>query len=119
MKIETGLTDGAILAELGRRLERLRLSRNLTQAEVSEEAGVSKRTLERLETGRSVQLSNFIRLLRTLRIMEGLNLLIPEPQLSPIAQLELRGKVRRRASKKKELLIVSEKTWKWGSSECR
>jgi len=42
-------TDDSVLAELGGRLARIRLDRNLTQAQLAEQAGVSKRTIERLE----------------------------------------------------------------------
>jgi putative transcriptional regulator len=51
MKINAHLTDEAVLRELGERLSAARVSRNLTQAHVAEEAGISKRTLERLEAG--------------------------------------------------------------------
>ena len=44
MKINAQLTDEAILKELGGRLTSARLGRNLTQAALAEQAGVSKRT---------------------------------------------------------------------------
>ena len=50
-------TDGGILEELGKRLRRERLDRNLTQAALAREAGISKPSVERLEAGRSVQLA--------------------------------------------------------------
>ena len=51
MKATTQLTDEAILRLLGARLSGTRLERNLTQATLAEQAGVSKRTVERLEGG--------------------------------------------------------------------
>ena len=51
MKIETAFSDQAILQELGARIANTRLERNLTQADLAKEAGVSKRTVERLESG--------------------------------------------------------------------
>lgn len=54
-------TDAAVLAELGDRLSRRRLQRNLTQAQLAREAGVSKRTVIRLERGESSQVTNLIR----------------------------------------------------------
>lgn len=44
-------TDEAVLGELGRRLAQVRLGKNLTQAQLAAKAGVSKRTVERLEVG--------------------------------------------------------------------
>lgn len=94
-------TDETILEEIGYRLGRQRLALNLTQSELADQAGVSKSTVERIERGESAQLSSWIRILRALGFVEGLNQLIPEPQPSPMAQLKLRGKERQRARKKK------------------
>jgi len=92
MKIIKQATDEAILAELGGRLAKIRLDRNLTQAELATQAGVSKRTVERLETGAvATQLSGFIRVCRVLEVIERFELLVPEPVPSPVAQLKLAG----------------------------
>jgi len=53
MKISKTLADDAILAEIGERVTRRRLDLQLTQADVAEQAGVAKRTLERIEAGAS------------------------------------------------------------------
>ena len=99
MKIESQLTDDAILGELGARAARTRLERNLTQATLAEQAGVSKRTVERLEAGEvATQLSVFVRVCRALGLVDRLEALIPEPLPSPVAQLKLQGRTRRRAS---------------------
>ena len=108
------LTDDALLGELGAGLERARLERNLTQAQVAEQAGVSKSTLERLEKGASSQLINLIRILRALDLLEGLNQLLPETQFSPIEQVKLRGKARRRASSPKTVRADKTAPWRWG-----
>ncbi len=92
------MTDEAVLAELGDRLSRLRLQRNLTQAQLAREAGVSKRTLIRLESGESIQVTNLIRVVRALGLLGNLDAFVPPPLSSPIAQLRSRKKERRRAS---------------------
>lgn len=51
MRIGKDTTDEAVLRELGRRLAQVRLGKNLTQAQLAAKAGVSKRTVERLEVG--------------------------------------------------------------------
>lgn len=115
MKITTQATDDAVLAELGRRLARIRLERNLSQAQLAEQAGISKRTIERLESGAvATQLSGFIRVCRVLGVLERLDTLVPEPVPSPVAQLKLRGRQRRRASTAKPAK-PSVKTWQWGN----
>jgi len=62
--------ENAPLATLGHRLEQRRLARDLTQATLAREAGVSKSTIERLENGASVQLANLVRVLRALELLD-------------------------------------------------
>jgi transcriptional regulator with XRE-family HTH domain len=114
MKITKQATDAVVLAELGGRLTQVRLERNLTQAQLAEQAGVSKRTVQRLEAGEvATQLSGFIRVCRVLDVIERLDLLIPEPVPSPVEQLKLAGRKRRRASATKAAK-GSAKKWEWG-----
>lgn len=112
MKITNSHTDDTVLAELGERISKTRVSLQLTQAALAEEAGVSKRTVERIEGGSSVHFANLLRVLRVLDLLEGLNTLVPEPQPRPMDLLKLKGKERQRASSAN---IVSEpKPWTWG-----
>ena len=114
MKITKQATDEAVLSELGGRLAEVRLERNLTQAQLGEQAGVSKRTVERLESGSvATQLSSFIRVCRVLDVIERFDLLVPEPAASPVEQLKLRGRRRQRASAKRKTKAPSKK-WQWG-----
>jgi len=116
MKITENITDESVLRELGERLTAVRLERNLTQAALAEQAGVSKRTVERLESGQvATQLSGFLRVCRTLGLLERFDALVPEPLPSPIAQLKLQGKKRRRASGKRAAARTPG-NWTWGES---
>ena len=122
MKISTETTDQAILQELGARLAKVRLEKNLTQAQVADQAGISKRTLERLESGVvAAQLSAFIRVCRALDLLGALDLLLPAGGPGPIAQLKMRGRVRRRASSAAAPTVLNDPppaagTWTWGES---
>lgn len=113
MKISNQLIDQAILRQLGERLMRVRLERNLAQAELAIEAGVSKRTVERMEAGGATQLVNLVRVCRALGLVEGFETLIPEPVPSPVAQLKLRGRQRKRASSVKPAEPAGQ--WRWGT----
>jgi transcriptional regulator with XRE-family HTH domain len=114
MNIVKQATDRAILSELGGRLARARLERNLTQSQLAAQAGVSKNTLQRLESGSvATQLSGFLRVCRVLGLIERFDLLVPEPVPSPIEQLKLRGRQRRRASAKRKPMASPPK-WHWG-----
>jgi transcriptional regulator with XRE-family HTH domain len=119
MKIDRYLTDEAVLAELGGRLERTRLERNLTQRELAAEAGVERKALQRIEAGDSVKLTSLIRVLRALDLLDALDRLVPEPTPSPVELLKLHGKRRRRASgerRHKGAPARGEQTapWRWG-----
>ena len=112
MKISNQITDEVVLRELGARLARVRLERNLTQAGLAEQAGVSKRTVERMEAGGATQLVNLVRVCRVLDLLERFEALIPEPVASPVAQLKLRGKERKRASSARATTARAGK-WQW------
>lgn len=116
MRIGRESSEKAVLEELGERLSRYRLNRNQTQESLAEEAGVSERTIIRMEKGRSTQLNNLIRVLRVLDLLQNLDALLPAPPLSPIQQVKLRGKQRERASSSPQG-PVSKKPWKWGDEQ--
>jgi len=116
MRIDTQLTDVAVLKEVGDRLARWRLENNLSQAEFGEEAGLGRRTVQRLEAGQSVQLSSFIRVLRVLGLLESLDRLIPAPVPSPIDRLRLAGRERQRARGRRSSDSESQtEPWVWGT----
>jgi transcriptional regulator with XRE-family HTH domain len=117
MRIDSQATDTAVLTEIGRRLARLRLEKNLTQVHLAEQAGVSKSTVQRLESGDvSPQLSGLIRVCRVLNLVARFELLVPEPAPSPIEQLKLNGKRRQRASKPRVPRAAPGK-WQWGKDK--
>lgn len=93
------LTTPEILAELGRRLRRLRLEADIGQAELARQAGLSERTVRNLEAGSDSQLSTLIQVLRVLHRIDELAVLVPEPSVSPMELLRRAGKPRRRASR--------------------
>lgn len=95
------VTDDAFLQELGTRVSATRLARNQTQAALAKEAGIAKRTLERIESGQSAQMKSFIRVLRALHMHERLFSLLPAAEPGPIELLNRRGKARQRASVRK------------------
>jgi transcriptional regulator with XRE-family HTH domain len=112
MKISNLLVDDTILAELGSRLAQRRIDLQLTQAEVAEQAGIAKRTLERIESGASAQMSSLIRVLRVLDSLPGLDRLLPESGPRPMDLLKREGKVRQRASRRRSP-PERQKPWTW------
>jgi transcriptional regulator with XRE-family HTH domain len=109
MKVTRLLTDDAILAELGERMARRRIDMQLTQADVAEQAGIAKRTVERIEAGASAQMSSIIRILRVLELLPDLDALLPEVATRPMDLLQRKGKARQRASSRNR----SDRSWSW------
>jgi len=86
----------------------------MTQIELAEEAGVSKSTLQRLESGEvATQLSGFVRVCRALGLLERFETLLPQAVPGPMARLKQRGKIRQRAGRQKSADAASKK-WTWG-----
>lgn len=127
MPIVNTTPDPTALAELGARLARLRLDQNLSQDDLAREAGVSKRTLHRMEHGHSAQMTNWVRVLRALGALGNLEQFLPAPAPSPMQLLKLQGKLRRRASSSAPPMPAAPlapaqvndrapqpKPWRWG-----
>ncbi len=99
MEISELLSDDIILTELGERVARARIELQLTQARAAEQAGVSKRTFERVESGASVQMASFIRVLRALKLLARVENLLPESRARPMDLLrDKKSKARQRVS---------------------
>lgn len=101
----------AIEASLGRRLEQLRLSKNINQSALAKEAGVSRRTITRLENGEGISLDTFIRVMRALGVAERLDALLPDTVTRPVERVKLGGRERKRARMKKD---PGTEAWSWG-----
>ena len=98
----TEMTTSAVLTEIGRRVKQTRLELDMTQKQVWEEAGCSRRAVQTLEMGKGGSVEHFVQILRVLGKLENLDSMLPEPALSPIQLLSLKGKQRQRASKKSD-----------------
>jgi transcriptional regulator with XRE-family HTH domain len=93
-------TPDELQAVLGERLRALRLSRNFSQRELADKAGVSLRALHNLEAGTGSTLETFLRVLKALNAVDAIEALLPQPKVSPLALLKLGDvprRVRRRA----------------------
>ncbi|MFO1459856.1 MAG: helix-turn-helix transcriptional regulator [Verrucomicrobiota bacterium] len=114
MKIDSKMTDAVVLRQLGERMAGLRLSRNLTQQQLAEQAGLGLRTVQRLELGMAATLlSGWVRVLRVLGLVDRLEVLLPEPTEGPMVQLKRQGRRRQRARRPKAA-DRSAKPWTWG-----
>jgi transcriptional regulator with XRE-family HTH domain len=94
-------------------LERLRLSRNITQSQLAADAGISERTLRRLESGDNPTLDSLIRVLIALKIQRNIDLLVPDSRIRPIERVRTKGSERQRSRSAKT--TKRTKQWEWGT----
>ena len=95
-----GMSDQAILEEIGSRLKSRRLNRNLTQQEVADQAGLTRTTIGECERGASSSMLTVVRILRVLGALEELDSFLPDAGPSPLQLARLQGRQRQRASRK-------------------
>ena len=100
----------AIAAALCKRLEEIRLSKNISQAALAKQAGVSRSTMTRIADGQSISLDSFIRVVKALGLADHLAVLLPDPDVRPVELARHEGQHRRRASGKRKV----SKPWSWG-----
>ncbi|MBX2886960.1 MAG: helix-turn-helix transcriptional regulator [Granulosicoccus sp.] len=110
-KIDFSLVSSeGVETALSQRLEAIRLSLNMTQAELASKAGISRSTLTRLvQDDKGISLDSFIRIMQALGLHDHLQALLPDPGISPLEQLEQKRQERKRARGKKE----ASKPWTW------
>lgn len=113
------ISDDAIVAELGRRLALHRTTRNLTQGEFANRAGVARSTVQRVERGDSIQLSSFVKMLRALDRLDAVDAVLAPEVRSPVAELQRqrarRRRVRHRVGEGEAASSAPESApWTWG-----
>ncbi len=105
------MSDKAILREIGRRLRRRRLDRNLTQQVLADAAGLSRTTVSDLERGTPAGMLTMIQVLRALGGLEELDAFVPDPGFSPLELVRLKGRERQRASRRLANTNKEENQW--------
>ncbi|HHV40769.1 MAG: helix-turn-helix transcriptional regulator [Bacteroidota bacterium] len=95
------LSNTEVIQEIGRRIKNYRLRKKLTQQQLAEKAGISVFTVAQIEKGNSVSLSMLIAAMRGLRLLDNLELLLPELEISPVELMKLAGKQPKRIRHKK------------------
>jgi len=101
-----------IQLEIGRRLARARLARNVTQVALAKRAGIGVRTLRRIEGGEPSTLDTFLRVATALDLDEAILSALPKGDIRPIERVSKTGSERRRASPASKKPASS--TWTWG-----
>ncbi len=105
----------SIERDLCNKLERIRLQKNISQATLAKNAGVSRRTISRMENGAGVSLDTFIRVMMALNLSDHLVALLPDSTIRPIDRVSRKGE-RKNASSPRAKKPQS-KSWTWGDEQ--
>jgi len=106
-------TSETIIQTLCKRLDAIRVSKNISQANLATQAGVSRSTLTRLADGKPISLDSFVRVMQALQLTEHLAALLPDPGVRPVDRVRRSGTERQRASRQRH----QRNEWTWGDSE--
>lgn len=94
MRIDQLTPDDAVFKELGARLVHIRKLQGIKQQTLASSAGIGVATLRRMESGQDAQLGSWLKVLRALRMVGGIEALVPAAFDSPMD--EALGGIRRR-----------------------
>ncbi|MCF6306545.1 MAG: helix-turn-helix domain-containing protein [Flavobacteriaceae bacterium] len=96
------MTNNRIELEIGLKIKHNRLKRNLTQLALANKTGISRVSISKIERGKGTTLASLIEILRMLHLLENLEFLFPEDEISPIELIKLKKGKRIRASSNKK-----------------
>lgn len=111
MQISNIYNDEEILRELGSRIKAERIRQKMTQAQLALNSGVGKSTIERAESGESIQFLNIVKILRTLHQLPALDMLLPSAEMTPMQYLYSKTQ-----KQPQRYYPVAEKTDEYGKS---
>lgn len=106
------LNDEQILIELGKRYEKIRLEKKMSDLDVSLKGGVPTNAIYRFKKGQGISFTNFIKILRGLDKLDKLDSLFQEVGFSIT---ESKKKKPKRIFKSKK--IESPDDFKWGDEQ--
>ena len=100
------------IKELGQKIKTYRVMNQMSQQDLEDKTGVSKRSISRLEQGESVQVDNLFKILLALGLGDNIELLVPDQTKRPSYYLDNQENKQKRVRKKTET-----KEFKWGDEE--
>lgn len=100
------------IKELGQKIKTYRVMKEMSQQDLADQTGVSKRSISRLEQGESVQVDNLFKVLLALDLGDNIELLVPDQTKRPSFYLENSDNKPKRVRKK-----TVKNDFKWGDEE--
>ena len=77
------LSDAQIQKRIGEKIKAVRLKQNITQDSLAESSSISRSSIQKVESGEIKSFDTFLRVLRTLGMLDDISRLCQEEQLSP------------------------------------
>lgn len=100
------------IKELGQKIKTYRIMKEMSQQDLEDKTGVSKRSISRLEQGESVQVDNLFKILLALELGDNIELLVPDQTKRPSFYLEKTVDKPKRVRKK-----IKRSEFKWGDEQ--
>lgn len=97
------------IKDLGEKIKIYRIMKEMSQQDLADQTGVSKRSISRLEQGESVQLDNLLKILLALELGDNIELLVPDQTKRPSYYLNTTDSRPKRVRKRTE-----KSGFKWG-----
>ena len=94
------LNDAAIFSRIGNHLRQARLKQNITQQSLADAANVSLSSIRKIENGKIGSFDALVRIMRILGMLEVLQPLIDEEQMSPNEYYDLVNSSKKRQRKR-------------------
>ena len=94
------LSDGQIQQKIGAKIKAARLKQNITQDSLAEAACISRSSIQKIESGEIKSFDTFLRVLRTLGMLNEIIGLCEEEQLSPSEYYDLVNSAKRKQRKR-------------------
>ena len=105
------VSDSTILKELGERIRKLRLRKNITQEDLAERTLLAVGTVKSLEAGKG-KLSTLIAVQRELGALDQLDRFIPPVTISPIKMAEASTKLSNKRERATGTKRKGESSWR-------
>lgn len=94
------LSDIQIKKKIGEKIKATRLKQNITQENLAESALISRSSVQKVETGDIKSFDNFIRIIRTLGMLDEIHHLCSEEQLSPSEYYDIVNSIKKSVRKR-------------------
>ena len=100
------------IKDLGQKIKIYRIMSEMSQQDLEDKSGVSKRSISRLEQGESVQVDNLFKIIIALGLGDNIELLVPDQTKRPSYYIEKVEKRPQRVRKR-----IEKNDFKWGDEE--